>query len=59
MYWSCGAICYTFLDKHFKILPEGTPVTIDEDCHCKWIAVGYGGRIGYVSSKYLSRYYQN
>lgn len=39
-------------------IPQGTPVTIEEDCNCKWIAVEYCGRIGYVSSKYLSRYYQ-
>lgn len=37
-------------------IPAGTPVSIDEDCDCKWIAVEYKGKIGYVSSKYLSNY---
>lgn len=39
------------------VIPKGTPVTIDEDCNCKWIAVEYCGNIGYVSSKYLSGYH--
>ena len=39
-------------------IPKGTPVTIDEDCDCTWIAVEYKGYIGYVSSKYLSCYYE-
>lgn len=38
-------------------IPKGTPVTIDEDCDCKWIVVEYNGKIGYVSSDYLSKYY--
>ena len=37
-------------------IPAGTPVSIDEDCDCKWIAVEYNGKIGYVSSEYLSSY---
>ncbi len=37
------------------IIPQGTSVTIDEDCDCKWIAVSYNGHIGYVSSKFLSK----
>lgn len=36
-------------------IPKGTPVTIDEDCNCKWIPVNYNGQIGYVSTKYLSK----
>ena len=35
-------------------LPKGTPVTISEDCDCKWILIEYCGHIGYVSTKYLS-----
>lgn len=35
-------------------LPKGTPVSIDEDCDCKWVIVEYGGNIGYISTKYLS-----
>ncbi|MBO4612314.1 MAG: DUF3761 domain-containing protein [Bacteroidaceae bacterium] len=35
-------------------LPKGTPVSIDEDCDCKWVLVEYGGNIGYISTKYLS-----
>lgn len=37
-------------------IPIGTPVTIDEDCDCKWIPVSYNGKIGYVSTKYLSKH---
>lgn len=36
-------------------IPKGTPVTIDEDCNCKWIPVSYDGKLGYVSTKYLSK----
>lgn len=36
------------------VIPKGTPVTIDEDCDCKWVPVEYNGRIGYISTKYLS-----
>ena len=36
------------------VIPKGTPVTLDDDCDCKWIPVSYNGLIGYVSSKYLS-----
>ena len=35
-------------------LPKGTPVTIEEDCDCKWVPVEYCGYIGYISTKYLS-----
>lgn len=38
------------------VIPKGTAVTIDEDCDCKWIPVSYNGYIGYVSTKYLSKY---
>lgn len=37
------------------VIPQGTSVTIDEDCDCKWIPVTYNGQIGYVSTKYLSK----
>ena len=36
------------------VIPKGTPVTLDDDCECKWIPVYYNGHIGYVSTKYLS-----
>lgn len=36
-------------------IPKGTQVTIDEDCDCIWIPVSYNGKIGYVSTKYLSK----
>lgn len=39
------------------IIPQGTRITIEEDCDCKWIAVSYCGNIGYVSSRYLSKEY--
>ena len=35
-------------------LPKGTPVSIDEDCDCKWVLVEYDGKIGYISTKHLS-----
>jgi len=35
-------------------LPKGTPVTIEEDCDCKWVPIEYCGFIGYISTKYLS-----
>ena len=37
------------------VIPEGTAITIDEDCDCKWIPITYNGQIGYVSAKYLSK----
>ena len=40
----CRQVCY--------IQPEHE----DEDCDCKWIPVSYNGHIGYVSTKYLSKY---
>lgn len=36
-------------------IPNGTAVTIDEDCNCSWGIVGYNGYFGYVSTKYLSK----
>lgn len=36
------------------VIPQGTPVTIDEDCDCKWVPIEYNGQIGYISTKYLS-----
>lgn len=38
-----------------QVIPQGTAVTIDEDCDCKWIPITYNGQIGYVSTKYLSK----
>lgn len=43
------------LSEVLTIIPKGTPVTIAEDCDCKWIPVEYGGKVGYVSTKYLSK----
>lgn len=43
------------LFKKALVIPQGTSVTIDEDCDCKWIPVTYNGQIGYVSTKYLSK----
>lgn len=37
------------------VIPKGTPVTIAKDCDCKWIPVEYKGKVGYVSTKYLSK----
>lgn len=37
------------------VIPQGTAITIDEDCDCKWIPITYNGQIGYVSAKYLSK----
>lgn len=36
------------------VIPRGTVVTIDEDCDCQWVPVEYNGKIGYISTKYLS-----
>lgn len=41
--------------KVITVIPEGTPVTIDDDCECDWIPVSYCGQIGYVSGKYLKK----
>ena len=38
------------------VIPRGTAVTIDEDCDCKWVPVEYDGKIGYISTKYLSNH---
>lgn len=35
-------------------IPAGTRVEMAENCDCAWIKVYYNGKIGYVSSKYLS-----
>lgn len=40
--------------KVITVLPKGTPVSLAEDCDCKWIPVYYDGNIGYVSSRYLT-----
>ena len=37
------------------VLPKGTPVTIEEDCNCKWVPVRYGNYIGYLKTSYLSK----
>lgn len=39
--------------KVLKILPEGTTVTIGEDCDCDWISVSYDGEIGYIRTLFL------
>lgn len=65
-----GGVRYTTANLHLRygpgtkyqvvtVIPKGTPVTIDEDCNCRWIAVEYCGNIGYVSSKYLSSRYHS
>lgn len=36
------------------VIPQGTAVSIDEDCDCKWVPVSYCGRVGYISTKYLT-----
>ena len=36
-------------------IPKGTSVTLEENCDCKWIPVSYNGKIGFVSTKYLSK----
>lgn len=36
------------------VLPQGTPVKLEEDCDCTWIPVSYNGYVGYISAKYLS-----
>ena len=41
------------------VIPKGTPVTLDDDCDCKWIPVSYNGLVGYVSSNYLSKLNQH
>jgi uncharacterized protein YraI len=35
------------------VIPKGTKVEIDANCDCKWIAVNYDNKIGYVNSGYL------
>ena len=36
------------------IIPKGTSVTLSENCNCDWILVNYHGKVGYVSTKYLT-----
>lgn len=36
------------------VIPRGTSVTLSENCNCDWILVNYHGKVGYVSSKYLT-----
>ena len=43
------------LSKVLTVIPKGTQITIAEDCDCNWIPVVYNGKIGYVSTKYLSK----
>lgn len=43
------------LSEVLTVIPKGTPVTIAEDCDCRWIPIEYNGQIGYVSTKYLSK----
>ena len=38
------------------VIPRDTAVTIDEDCDCKCVPVEYDGKIGYISTKYLSNH---
>jgi uncharacterized protein YraI len=35
-------------------IPIGTSVEMAESCDCDWIKIYYNGKIGYVSSKYLT-----
>lgn len=42
-------------DSIMMVIPEGTPVTIDDDCDCEWIPVEYEGQIGFISTENLSR----
>lgn len=37
-----------------ETIPIGTSVEMAENCDCAWIRVYYHGKIGYVSSKFLS-----
>jgi uncharacterized protein YgiM (DUF1202 family) len=37
------------------VIPKGTSVSIDKECYCTWIRVFYDGKVGYVSSKYLTK----
>lgn len=43
------------LSEVLTVIPAGTAVSIAEDCDCRWIPVEYAGKIGYVSTKYLSK----
>ena len=35
------------------VLPIGTPIY--GDCDCEWLPIKYNGRIGYISTKYLTK----
>ena len=41
--------------KVLTTIPLGTSVEMAENCDCDWIKVSYNGKIGYVSSKYLTK----
>lgn len=41
-------------DQILTTIPIGTSVEMAENCDCAWIKIHYNGKIGYVSSKYLS-----
>lgn len=36
------------------VIPRSTSVSLSEDCNCDWILVNYHGKVGYVSTKYLT-----
>ena len=38
-----------------SVISKGTSISIAEDCDCTWIKVYYNGKVGYVSSKYLTK----
>ncbi len=40
--------------KVLTTIPLGTSVEMAENCDCDWIKVTFNGKIGYVSSKYLT-----
>lgn len=40
--------------KVLSTIPLGTSVEMSENCDCDWIKVSFNGKIGYVSSKYLT-----
>ena len=43
------------LSKVLTVIPKGTPITIAIFSDCNWIPVVYNGKIGYVSTKYISK----
>lgn len=40
--------------KVLTTIPLGTSVEMAENCDCDWIKVTFNGKVGYVSSKYLT-----